>query len=123
MLTLKEKMTNKIFFGGSSCGGGCSPTYYYHPEKAYPEAYKIWHKEVLDVFNKYEIAINELSNELEKTFEKESLKLELIILEELSNLKIKAIELEEIQEDSQEIHKKKKWLDEVIKEINDILEI
>lgn len=120
---LFEKYNERIYRGGSSCGRGCSPTYYYHPEKAYAEAHKIWNTEVLKVFEKYEKAIDNLGNSLEKVFKEESVKIEMAIAEQIYILKIKAIELEDMEEESEEILEKKKWLDEIVKEINSILEI
>ncbi len=122
---IKEKFKGKVLFGGwgSSCGSGCSPTYYYHPEKAYAEAHKVWQREANLVFDQYSKAMEKLSEELAKNFKKENEKLERILIEEFSKLKIKAIELEELEEDTDEIKEKKKWLDGIVKEINEILEI
>ncbi|MGL4998130.1 MAG: hypothetical protein ACRC5T_04115 [Cetobacterium sp.] len=123
MKTLKEKYDDKIYKGWGGGGGSYSPTYYYHPEKAYAEAHKVWNKEVLNVFQNYEKAIANLGKELEKTFERENLKFEMIITEELHKLRKKAIELENLEEETQEVTERKKWLEEIIQEINLILEI
>ncbi|MGL6065737.1 MAG: hypothetical protein ACRC0R_01570 [Cetobacterium sp.] len=120
-LNLFDKYNERIY--RSSCGSSCSPTYYYHPEKAYDEAHKIWHTKVLEVFEKYEKAIDNLGDSLEKVFKEESVKIEMVIAEQIYNLKVKAIELEDMEEESEEILEKKKWLDEIVKEINSILEI
>lgn len=118
----RERINYK-FGGGGGGGGSYSPTWEYHPEKAYAEAFKVWHKEVNSVFDKYSIAMKKLSEELSKSFMEENQKIEAALIEEFSNLKIKAIELESLEEDNEEITKKKLWLDEIVKEINEILEI
>lgn len=110
-------------FGGGGGGGSYSPSWEYHPEKAYAEAFKVWHKEVISVFDQYSAAMDKLSSELSKSFKEENKKIETALIEEFSNLKIKLIELESLEEDNEEISKKKLWLDEIVKEINEILEI
>lgn len=121
-----EYFNEKIYYGfGGGGGGGCSssPTWYYHPEKAYIEAHKIWVLEVQKVFDQYEKAMEKLTQELSKNFTEENKKIEAALIEEFSNLKIKAIELEDLEEDNEEVVRKKQWLDEIVKEINEILEI
>lgn len=124
----KEYYNGKIFYGFGG-GGGCSscgswsPTYYHHPEKAYVEAFKKWKLEIDKVFDAYTKAMEKLAGELSVNFKNENRKIEAILIEEFSKLKIKAIELESLEEDTEEIKEKKKWLDEVIKEINEILEV
>lgn len=110
-------------FGGGGGGGSYSPSWEYHPEKAYAEAFKVWHKEVNEVFDKYSAAMDKLSNELSRSFKEENKKIEAALIEEFSNLKIKLIELENLEEDNEEISEKKLWLDGIVKEINEILEI
>ena len=110
-------------FGGGGGGGGYSRSWEYHPEKAYAEAFKVFHKETNHIFDQYSIAMNKLSAELSKSFKEENKKIETALIEEFSNLKIKLIELESLEEDNEEISKKKLWLDEIVKEINEILEI
>ena len=97
--------------------------YEYDSEKAYAEAFKVWHKEVNVVFDKYSVAMDNLSNELSKSFKEENKKIEAALIEEFSNLKIKLIKLENLEEYNEEISEKKLWLDEIVKEINEILEI
>lgn len=121
-----EYFNEKIYYGfGGGGGGGCSssPTWYYHPEKAYIEAHKIWVLEVQKVFDQYEKAMEKLTQELSINFTEENKKIEAALIEEFSNLKIKAIELEDLEEDNEEVVRKKQWLDEIVKEINEILEI
>lgn len=120
---LKEKYNQQIYRGGRSSCSSCSPTYYYHPEKAYAEAHKIWNAEVLKVFDNYEKAMNKLGEELGGIFEKENLTLEMAITEELHKLRIKAIELEDLEDENEEIKERKVWLEEIINDINSILEI
>lgn len=122
---LKLYYNQKIYrFGGGGCGGcgsSCSTTY--DSKKAYAEAFKIWHREINSVFDQYSVAMDKLSSELSKSFKEENKKIETALIEEFSNLKIKLIELESLEEDNEEISKKKLWLDEIVKEINEILEI
>ena len=120
---LKLYYNQKIYrFGG---GGGCSSCRnpIVRTQKAYAEAFKVFHQETNSIFDKYSLAMDKLSAELSKSFKEENKKIETALIEEFSNLKIKLIELESLEEDNEEISKKKLWLDEIVKEINEILEI
>lgn len=121
---LRDKLNISFGFGGGGGGGGgYSPTYYYHPEKAYAEAFKVWHAELIKVFDQYSLAMEKLASELSKNFKDENKKIEEVLINEFSKLKIKMLELEEMEEDNEEVKGKKEWLDEIVKEINEILEI
>lgn len=122
---IKEKLfKNKIQYGwGSSGGGGYSSSYYYHPKEVLEHIQKDFMKQVQDEFTNYDKQIDSVLKKLINEINKSKVDLKKAINEAEYQIKLKTLDLGKYNSKTELNEKNKKWLDEILKEFNEIIEI
>ena len=124
-MMLKRILENKIQYKGGG-GGGYYHTYYYYPKEVLTEAHKMFNAEIKKVFDNYDKEIEELLINFRKKMQeiynsnhlkaKETNKL-------IMKIKKNLLDLEDKKEYTQKEKEKKIWLESILNELEEIMEI
>ena len=121
---LKKILENKIQYkGGGGGGGGYYHTYYYYPKEVLTEAHKMFNTEIKKVFDNYDKEIGELLINFRKKMQEVDFKLAKETNRLIMKMKKDLLDLEDKKEYTQKEKEKKIWLESIIKELEEIMEI
>lgn len=122
---IKERFfKNKIQYGwGGSSGGGSSYYSYYHPKEVLEHIQKDFMKQVQNEFSNYDKQIESVLEKLINEINKSKVDLKKAINEAEYQIKLKTLDLGKYNSKTELNEKNRKWLDEILKEFNEIIEI
>ena len=117
---LNKILENKIQYKG---GGGYSYTYYYHPKEVLTEAHKMFNAEIKKAFDNYDKEIDKLLKDFSKKMEEIDLKLAKETNKLIMKIKMDLLDLENKREYTEKEKEKKNWLQSILGELEEIMEI
>lgn len=120
---LRKILENKIQYKGGGGGGGYYHTYYYHPKEVLSEAHKMFNAEIKKVFDNYDKEIDELLTDFKKKMEEVDFKLAKETNRLIMKMKKDLLDLEDKKEYTQKENEKKFWLENILNELEEIMEI
>ena len=121
---LRKILENKIQYKGGGGGGGYYHTYYYHPKEVLTEeAHKMFNTEIKKVFDDYDKEIGELLVNFSKKMQEVDFKLTKETNRLIMKMKKDLLNLEDKKEYTQKEKEKKIWLESILNELEEIMEI
>ena len=120
---LNKILENKIQYKGGGGGGGYSYTYYYHPKEVLTEANKMFNAEIKKAFDNYDKEIDKLLKDFSKKMEEIDLKLAKETNKLIMKIKMDLLDLENKREYTEKEKEKKNWLQSILGELEEIMEI
>ena len=122
---LRKILENKIQYkgGGGGGGGGYYHTYYYYPKEVLSEANKMFNTEIRKVFDNYDKEIDELLIDFKKKMQEIDLKLAKETNKLIMKIKMDLLDLENKKEYTEKEKEKKIWLQNILDELEEIMEI
>ena len=123
-MMLKRILENKIQYkGGGGGGGGYYHKYYYYPKEVLTEAHKMFNAEIKKVFDNYDKEIEELLINFRKNMQEVDFKLAKETNKLIMKIKKNLLDLEDKKEYTQKEKEKKIWLESILNELEEIMEI
>lgn len=120
---LRKILENKIQYKGGGGGGGYYHTYYYYPKEVLSEANKMFNTEIRKVFDNYDKEIDELLIDFKKKMQEIDLKLAKETNKLIMKIKMDLLDLENKKEYTEKEKEKKIWLQNILDELEEIMEI